>query len=99
MTLFPLMALISELPTPPEVRSAAFRALAATPGVENTGAVEGGQELLIPGSEEGDETKLVVDPETAQVSRTNFLITAEGGVASSNGFIRVTTGWTDQPPQ
>ncbi|WP_329085106.1 CU044_5270 family protein [Streptosporangium sp. NBC_01469] len=98
-SLFPLMALISELPTPPEVRSAAFRALAATPGVENTGAVEGGQELLIPGSEEGDETKLVVDPETAQVSRTNFLITAEGGVASSNGFIRVTTGWTDQPPQ
>ncbi|MFC7649126.1 hypothetical protein ACFQX6_58400 [Streptosporangium lutulentum] len=38
-----LFTLITELPAPAEVRSAAFRALAATPGVENVGAVEGGR--------------------------------------------------------
>jgi hypothetical protein len=97
--LFSLVTLISELPTPPEVRSAAFRALAATPGVENTGAVEGGQELRFPDPEIGWEIKLVVDPETAQVTRTTYLSGNDGSVTLSKRFIWVTTGWTDQPPR
>ncbi|MEV7908283.1 CU044_5270 family protein, partial [Streptomyces anulatus] len=71
--LLPLITLISELPTPPEVRSTAFRALATTPGVKGTGPVEGGQELLIPDPDGGREIKMVVDPETARVTRTNVL--------------------------
>ncbi|MFC7587877.1 CU044_5270 family protein [Nonomuraea antimicrobica] len=73
----PLITLITELPTPAQVRSAAFEALAATPGVKNAGPVEGGQELLIPLT--GDlEIRMVVDPETARVTRANVLLTAEG---------------------
>ncbi|WP_066941412.1 CU044_5270 family protein [Microtetraspora fusca] len=95
-----LVALISELPAPPEVRSAAFRALAAMPGVESAGAVAGGQELLFPDPDGGPEIKLVVDPETAQVTRTNYLQTNDGGVIwSGRDFISVTADWTDQPPQ
>ncbi|SFK96037.1 hypothetical protein SAMN05216275_14339 [Streptosporangium canum] len=97
--LFPLLSLISELPTPSEVRSAAFRALATTPGVESGGAVEGGQELLIPNPEGGQEIKLVVDPETARVTRTNYLLSGDGNVAGTDEFISVTTNWTDQPPR
>lgn len=94
-----LIALISELPTPPEVRSAAFRALAATPGVESTGAVEGGQELLIPDPDGRKEIRMVVDPETARVTRTNYLLGDDGSLAGSQNFISLTTGWTDEAPR
>lgn len=97
--LFPLISLITELPTPPEVRSAAFRALATTPGVRNTGAVEGGQELVIPDPDNEWETRLVVDPETAQVKRTNFLLGGDGNLMWTKGSISLTTEWTDRPPQ
>jgi hypothetical protein len=94
----PLITLITELPTPAQVRSAAFEALAATPGVKNAGAVEGGQELLIPLSE-SLEIRMVVDPEAARVTRANILLTAEGGAAMSNSYISVTTEWTDELPR
>lgn len=97
--LFPLISLITELPTPPEVRSAAFRALATTPGVKNTGAVEGGQELVIPDPDNDWETRLVVDPETAQVKRTNFLLGGDGNLMWTKGSISLTTEWTDRLPQ
>ncbi|MEV4098292.1 CU044_5270 family protein [Streptosporangium saharense] len=97
--LFPLISLITELPTPPEVRSAAFRALATTPGVRNTGAVEGGQELVIPDPDDEWETRLVVDPETAQVKRTNFLLGGDGSLMWSKGSISLTTEWTNQLPR
>ncbi|MFD1938626.1 CU044_5270 family protein [Nonomuraea mangrovi] len=97
--LFSLVALISELPTPSEVRSAAFRALAATPGVESTGAVEDGQGLRFPNPDGGPEIKLVVDPETARVTRTNYLYGDDGSVSWGLRSIGVTTGWTDQPPR
>jgi hypothetical protein len=94
----PLITLITELPTPAQVRSAAFEALAATPGVKNAGAVEGGQELLIPLS--GSlEIKMVVDPEAARVTRANILLTAEGGGTISNSYTSVTTEWTDELPR
>ncbi|MEU6723596.1 CU044_5270 family protein [Nonomuraea wenchangensis] len=94
----PLITLITELPTPAQVRSAAFEALATTPGVENAGPVDGGQELVIPLS--GNlEIKMVVDPEAARVARATVLLTAEGGAAISNSYISVTTGWTDELPR
>ncbi|WP_043625917.1 CU044_5270 family protein [Nonomuraea candida] len=94
----PLITLITELPTPAQVRSAAFEALAATPGVRNAGPVEGGQELLIPLS--GSlEIRMVVDPETARVARATMLLTAEGGAMMSSSYISVTTEWTDELPR
>ncbi|MBB4920713.1 CU044_5270 family protein [Streptosporangium saharense] len=96
--LFPLISLITELPTPPEVRSAAFRALATTPGVRNTGTVEGGQELVIP-DPDGWETRLVVDPETAQVKRTNFPLGGDGSLTWSKDSISLTTEWTNRLPR
>lgn len=94
----PLIALITELPTPAQVRSAAFEALAATPGVKNAGPVEGGQELLI--SLSGSlKIKMVVDPEAARVVRANILLTAEGGGTISNSYTSVTTEWTDELPR
>ncbi|WP_187414879.1 hypothetical protein [Nonomuraea sp. PA05] len=94
----PLITLITELPAPARVRSAAFEALAGTPGVENAGPVEGGQELRIPFA--GKLTiKMVVDPDAARVVRANVLLTSEGGSAMSNSYISVTTGWTDELPR
>lgn len=94
----PLIELITELPTPARVRSAAFEALATTPGVRNVGPVEDGQELVIPLSGKV-EVKMVVDPEAARVTRATILLTAEGGAAISNSYISVTTGWTDEFPR
>ncbi|KAB8189192.1 hypothetical protein FH608_040865 [Nonomuraea phyllanthi] len=94
----PLVTLITELPTPAQVRAAAFEALAATPGIKNAGPVEGGQALLIPLS--GSlEIRMVVDPEAARVARANILLTAEGGAAMSNSYVSVTTEWTDELPR
>lgn len=96
---FTLLALITELPAPAEVRSAAFRALAATPGVENAGAVEGGQQLRFPDPDGGKKAiELVVDPENARVTRANLVLAGDGGVAWSDKIISVSTEWTDQLP-
>jgi hypothetical protein len=97
--LFPLIALITELPTPPDVRSAAFRALAATPGLESKGAVEDGQALQIHDPDSDRTIEMIVDPETARVTRTNTLIGDDGSGAVSHGLISVTTGWSDQAPR
>jgi hypothetical protein len=40
-----LISLVSQLPAPPKVRAAAFRAIASYPNVENLGPVRGGQGL------------------------------------------------------
>ncbi|PRX64855.1 hypothetical protein B0I32_108216 [Nonomuraea fuscirosea] len=94
----PLITLITELPTPAQVRAAAFEALAATPGVENAGPVGDGQELLIPLSGKL-KVRMVVDPEAARVTRANVLLTAEGGAAISGSYATVTTEWTDEFPR
>jgi hypothetical protein len=43
-----LVSLVSQLPAPPKVRAAAFRAIASYPEVENLGPVHGGQGLRFP---------------------------------------------------
>ncbi|MGW2159019.1 CU044_5270 family protein [Nonomuraea sp. NPDC001699] len=93
-----LLALITDLPTPAAVRSAAFRALAATPGVVNMGAVEGGQRLSLPDPDDGTDIELVIDPEKARVVRANLILVDDGDLAFSAEFISVTTEWTDQLP-
>ncbi|WP_043636517.1 CU044_5270 family protein [Nonomuraea candida] len=99
VALLPLASLIAELPAPADVRSAAFRALAGLPGVRRTGAVDGGEELLIQNGRH--ESRLVVDPETSRVIRTSWIPTATGGLMGTNRglLIKLTTGWTDELPR
>lgn len=60
------------VPTPPQVRAAAFRALAALPGVTSLGAVPGGQELLIkPPQDPSQWQELVIDPAAGLVLSDN----------------------------
>jgi hypothetical protein len=65
-----LIALQYEVPAPPEVRAAAFRALATFPDVKNLGPVDGGVSLLISFPHDrlaGSWIKVVIDPRTALV--------------------------------
>ncbi len=75
-----LLELLYEIPAPPEVRAAAFRALAAIPGVTDLGAMGGGAGLGIPlpiapareypgGTvpKGADSIVLVIDPTTAKL--------------------------------
>lgn len=93
-----LTSLVSQLPVPPKVRAAAFRAIAGLPDVRSLGAVEGGQGLLI--SLGGRQARLVVDPATSQVRNTNFFVTADGAETwlPSHRSATVTTEWTDRLP-
>jgi len=69
-----LIALEWLLPTPPQVRATAFRALAALPNITSLGPVPGGQALLIKDPENPDNPKkVVIDPATALVrSETTY---------------------------
>lgn len=94
-TFMSLISLVSTVPAPPAVRAAAFRALAAHPGVESLGDVPGGQGLLLPGG-----ARLVVDPATGRVNGTSVYVTADGavyGVSDPEGA-RIRAEWTDAAP-
>jgi len=94
-TFYSLISLVSTVPAPPEVRAAAFRALAAYPDVESLGEVPGGQGLLLPG-----DARLVVDPATGRVNGTSTYVTADGGIysVSEEEGARISAVWTDTPP-
>ncbi|GAA2381753.1 CU044_5270 family protein [Nonomuraea africana] len=97
-----LISLVCQLPAPPEVRAAAFRAIAAYPNVESLGAVEGGQGLRItlPEGSQVRQARLVVDPESSQVRDANFFVTTDGGVAwVPDGSAKLLAGWTDELPE
>jgi hypothetical protein len=60
------------VPAPPQVRAAAFRALAELPGVTSLGPVPGGQELLIkPPQDPSQWQELVINPATGLVLSDN----------------------------
>jgi hypothetical protein len=71
-----LISLVSA-PAPAAVRAAAYRALAAFPGITRLGRAEGGQELLIPFSGEPRYVwiRVIIDPVTARLSS---VITSKG---------------------
>jgi hypothetical protein len=72
-----LDSLLSELPATPQVRAAAFRALAALPGVTSLGQVGGGQgvRFTLLG---GQQATLVIDPASGQIRATNFFVDNQG---------------------
>jgi hypothetical protein len=73
-----LVSLLSELPAPPQIRAAAFRALAALPGVTSLGQVGGGQgvRFTLLG---GQQATLIIDPASGQIRATNFFVDNQGG--------------------
>jgi hypothetical protein len=94
--LLSLVSLVSTLPAPPAVRAAAFRAIAAYPGVQDLGAVPGGRGFLLPG-----EYRLVVDPSTGRINRTSMYVTADGAIYQVPGpqGAEVSAEWTDALPK
>ncbi|GIF70293.1 hypothetical protein Ais01nite_83280 [Asanoa ishikariensis] len=91
-----LVSLVSQLPAPPAVRAAAFRAFATYPNVESTG-----QGLLISFFPGEPPARLVIDPTTARVVRTNVIVLPDGGLmsAAEGAAFDLTAEWTDQPPR
>lgn len=94
-TFYSLVALVSTLPAPPEVRAAAFRAIAEYPGVESLGEVPGGQGLLL-----SEGVRLVVDPRTGRMNGASMYIMdgAVYGLSDPKGA-RISAEWTDSLPK
>ena len=93
-----LDSLLSELPAPPQVRAAAFRALAALPGVTSLGQAGGGQgvRFTLLG---GQQATLVIDPASGQIRATNFFVDNQGAEFWQKIPNATITGrWTDTLP-
>jgi hypothetical protein len=93
-----LISLLSELPATPQVRAAAFRALAALPGVTSLGQVGGGQgvRFTLLG---GHQATLVIDPASGQIRATNFFVDNQGAEFWQKIPNATITGrWTDTLP-
>jgi hypothetical protein len=93
--IYHLFALLDELPVPPKVRAAAFRALATLPAIQNLGKVKGGQHLRF--SIDGAGTDMIIDPKTTNVGDEGF--TDFGGDRESMGTFTWTSEWTDDLPR
>ena len=93
--IYNLDELLYDLPVPPKVRAAAFRALAVLPDITNLGKVRGGQHLRF--SIDGAGTDMIVDPKTTNVSDGGF--TDFGGDRKSMGTFTWTSGWTNVLPR
>jgi hypothetical protein len=88
-----LTDLVAALPTPPQVRAAAFRAMAALPDVTSLGPVDGGQGLRLALGGNRHAT-LVVNTATSQV-RDILSVTGVGGETSSWS---ITARWVNRRP-
>lgn len=93
-----LVSLVAQLPAPPKVRAAAFRAIAAYPNVKNLGAVKGGRGLAVsfPGARTAN---LVLDSKTARITDTDYFVSAEGAEVTNPGGITIAAGWTNVAPR
>jgi hypothetical protein len=93
-----LDSLLSELPTTPQVRAAAFRALAALPGVTSLGQAGGGQGVRFT-TLGGEQATLVIDPSTGQIRATNFFVDNQGATFWQQIPNATITGrWTNTLP-
>jgi hypothetical protein len=88
-----LTSLIAEMPAPPAVRAAAFRAMAALPGVTSLGPVSGGQGLRLPLGGMMSAT-VVVNTATSQV---RDILTIDGGGEQASS-VSDTAHWVNRLP-
>ncbi|WP_406313005.1 CU044_5270 family protein [Streptosporangium sp. NBC_01639] len=96
---YALTSLISQAPVEPDLRAAAFRAIASLPNVRSLGETDGGgQRLQVTLS--SSQVELVVDPEAAQLRDTSFYIPWSGGLThATKGTVTMQTEWTDKRPR
>lgn len=96
-----LQGVLSEAPAPPEVRAAAYRALAALPHIANLGRTKDGYRLRISymndNSTHVDGTQtLVVDPKSTRLRVEGWAGFGDGSLPV--GPSRRTSEWTDRLP-
>ncbi|MEU9835962.1 CU044_5270 family protein [Streptosporangium sp. NPDC048047] len=92
----PMLDVLSRMPAPPEVREAAFRALAALPNVRSLGTADGGESLVVSLSD--GQLRLVVDVEAARLRESAF--TSAATKPGKNGASLVEKAeWTDDLPE
>jgi hypothetical protein len=102
-----LGALLAEVPAPPQVRGAAYRALAAMPTARNLGRVKDAQGrtgigIVITDSSGGGTTttRLIIDPNTSLVLSSG-VAAGRAGVAKPDkerDTVYLEVGWTDAEP-
>lgn len=93
-----LLSLLSQSPAPPQVRAAAFRAVASYPNVTNLGPVKGGQGLSISFGG-GRKANLVVDPKTSRITDTDYFVSADGAQVTVPGGAAIVAEWTNRAPR
>jgi hypothetical protein len=88
-----LIDLVSTVPAPPAVRAAAFRAIAAYPGVH---ALPDGKAVQLPGG-----GRLVVDPATGRVDGSSVFLGPDGKPyrTADGATYAVSAEWTDDLPK
>ncbi|PRX45324.1 hypothetical protein B0I32_14810 [Nonomuraea fuscirosea] len=92
-----LLSLISEAPVSPQVRAAAYRALASRPGVLDLGETDGGRRLQVPVA--SGKGIMIVDPDTGRIRETSVWAPLTGGMAyTQDGMVTIDAEWTDQLP-
>jgi hypothetical protein len=94
-----LLALIGPMPAPPKVRAAAFREIASYPDVTSLGPVPGGRELQFHAF--NGLARVVINPATAQVVQTNFLVLSGGAILwiPAPASLTLVSGWSDSLPR
>lgn len=93
-----LMALLYQVPAPPNVRAAAFRALASLRYVKSLSPVRGGQDLLIVSSS-GVRINLVVNPATSRLVRYSAYGIGRGVIIHKDSVLIVAAAWTNRLPK
>ncbi|WP_214416184.1 CU044_5270 family protein [Sphaerisporangium fuscum] len=96
-----LTTLLGELPAPPEVRAAAYRALATMPIVKSTGPAN--DSLNRPGegleiSDLGVDMKVIIDPDSSLVLGSSYRSGKDGKIFKEGTTTVLTSEWTDNLP-
>ncbi|MEU4230079.1 CU044_5270 family protein [Nonomuraea sp. NPDC026600] len=96
-----LVNLLGDLPAPPEVRAAAFRALATIPIVKSIGTMKddlgrAGDGLEI--SDLGVDLKVIIDPETSLVVSRSYRSGKDGKIYKEGTTTVRVSEWTDTLP-
>lgn len=86
-----------EAPVSPQVRAAAYRALASRPGGVDLGETGGGRHLRVPVM--FGKGTMIVDPDTGRIRETSAWAPLAGGMAQTqDGMVTIDAEWTDRLP-